>query len=298
VELTDLREKELPGLVSSTMIDTSVPHSARLWNYLLGGKDNYPVDRDVGEAILKRFPGLVDGVRVSRHFQCRVIRSALEKGIGQFLEVGVGLPTVDNTHEVAQRVDPKARIVYADTDPLVLSHAHALFTGQPGDGAVDTIDADVRDPDRILAKAAAVLDMRRPVLVLMMGVLGQVGDQDAAAAVRHLMAGCAVGSYLAIADFTTTSPGCVVAFGHYNATGAARYQLRSPAQLEACFSGLQLLDPGITAVEGWRPDLHDPTTGPQDASPGAAMYGGVARKAGPTLALEPLNPSATPGRRS
>jgi hypothetical protein len=143
---------------SSPQIDTSVPHSARVWNHWLGGKDNYPVDRAAGDQFREIFPEIVDAARASRGFLTRVVRFlAGEAGIRQFLDVGTGLPTVDNTHEVAQRVAPESRIVYVDNDPLVLTHARALLTSTP-QGATDYVDADLREPDQILAAAARTLD--------------------------------------------------------------------------------------------------------------------------------------------
>src|SRR5256884_4603902 len=146
-----------------TAIDTTVSHSARIWNYWLGGKDNYQVDREVGEQILAFVPELVRSARADRQFLARAVRYLVgEERIRQFLDIGTGLPTVDNTHEVTQRVAPASRIVYVDNAPLVLAHAHALLTSTP-EGACAYIDADVRGPDRILAQAEATLDFTRPV---------------------------------------------------------------------------------------------------------------------------------------
>lgn len=144
-------------------LDTSVPHSARVWNYLLGGKDNYPPDREVGEAILQMFPDIAHLARLQRLFLVRAVQYlANEAGMRQFLDVGTGLPTADNTHEVAQRAAPESRIVYVDNDPLVLVHAQALLTSAPG-GATDYIQADVRDPEGILAGARKTLDFDKPI---------------------------------------------------------------------------------------------------------------------------------------
>jgi len=147
-------DSSAPGKEPSA-IDTSVPHSARIWNYWLGGKDNYPVDRAAGDQFRQAFPGVVDVARASRQFLTRSVRYlAGEAGIRQFLDIGTGLPTADNTHEVAQRVAPDSRIVYVDNDPLVLTHARALLTSTP-QGATDYVDADLREPDQILAAAPA-----------------------------------------------------------------------------------------------------------------------------------------------
>ena len=157
-------------------IDTTVPHSARIWNYWLGGKDNFAVDRAAGDAWAATFPGVRDIARASRSFLIRSITYlAADAGIRQFLDVGTGLPTADNTHQVAQRVAPEARIVYVDNDPLVLAHARALLTSTP-EGATAYIHADLRDPDKILAEAADTLDFTKPIALILSGVLGHVVD--------------------------------------------------------------------------------------------------------------------------
>src|SRR4029453_9109952 len=156
-------------------IDASVPHSARIWNYWLGGKDNYPVDREAGEQFRAIFPEIVEVARSTRAFLNRAVRYlAGEAGLRQFLDIGTGLPTVDNTHEVAQRVAPKSRVVYVDNDPVVLAHARALLTSTQGVTAY--VDADVHDPDTILDVAAWTLDFSQPVALMLLGVLGHIGD--------------------------------------------------------------------------------------------------------------------------
>jgi hypothetical protein len=169
-------------------INTAVPQSARIWNYWLGGKDNYPVDRAAGDQYREAFPEIVDVARASRQFLTRAVRYlAGEAGIRQFLDVGTGLPTADNTHEVAQRVAPQSRVVYVDNDPLVLAHARALLTSTP-QGATSYIDADLHEPDKILQGAAETLDFTRPVALMLMGILGHVTDYDEARSiVRRLL---------------------------------------------------------------------------------------------------------------
>lgn len=171
-------------------IDTSKPHSARFWNYFVGGKDNYEVDREIGDHIKEIFPGLVDVAVASRHFLGRAVRHlAEEEGIRQFLDVGTGLPTADNTHQVAQSAAPDARIVYVDNDPVVLAHAHALLTSTP-EGRTAYLDADLYDPEAVLEAAAATLDLSRPVALMILNTLGHVGDYaQARDLVRRLMAG-------------------------------------------------------------------------------------------------------------
>src|SRR5690606_28597799 len=184
-------------------LDTGVPHSARVWNYWLGGKDNYPVDRQVGEQVRAVYPEIVEVARHSRAFLGRAVRHlAGEEGVTQFLDIGTGLPTVDNTHEVAQRVDPSCRIVYVDNDPLVLVHARALLKSTP-EGACDYLDADVRDPAGIIERASATLDFDRPIGLMMLGILGNVEDDDEARAIRdHLVGALPGGSFLVLEDGT------------------------------------------------------------------------------------------------
>jgi hypothetical protein len=255
-------------------IDTSVPHSARVWNYLLGGKDNYPVDQQAGERIRDVFPGMVDIARQSRYMLVRVVRHlAGEAGIRQFLDIGTGLPTVDNTHEVAQRVAPRSRIVYVDNDPLVLLHAEALLTSTR-EGACDYIQADVRDPETILAQAAKTLDFTQPVALMLMGIMGLVADFDEALSiVKRLTAALPSGSYVAVYDGSDTDPAYVEAITGYNArSGAVPYTPRSPRQLARFLDGLEVLEPGVVSVSRWRPD-----PGPWEA-PEVACVGGVGRK--------------------
>ena len=168
---------------STAMIDTSVPHSARIWNYWLGGKDNYPVDHAAGDAFRAVFPGITDLARDSRAFLGRAVTFlAGEAGIRQFLDIGTGLPTADNTHEIAQRTAPDARVVYVDNDPLVLTHARALLTSTP-ERATDYVDSDLHDPATVLRQAARTLDLSRPVALTMMQVSGHIADYAEARAI-------------------------------------------------------------------------------------------------------------------
>ncbi|MFB4299719.1 SAM-dependent methyltransferase [Actinomadura sp. NTSP31] len=254
-------------------IDTTVPHSARIWNFLLGGKDNYPVDRAAGENVFRTFPGMVETARQSRYMLTRVVRYlAVEAGIRQFLDIGTGLPTMDNTHEVAQRAAPEARIVYVDNDPLVLVQAKALLNSSP-EGATDYIEADVRDPEPILADAARTLDFDRPVALMLMGILGLVADYDQARSIAsRLVAPLVPGSYLAVYDGTDDDPDYVRAIEAFNAgSGAVPYTPRSPEQIAHYLDGLELVDPGVVPVTQWRPDS-------RSASHNVACTGGVGRK--------------------
>ena len=262
-----------PGL-PPRQIDTTVPHSARIWNYWLGGKDNFPIDRKVGEHVAKLFPNIVDEARISRAFLGRAVRYlAGEAGIRQFLDVGTGLPTVENTHQIAQQVAPECRIVYVDNDPLVLTHARALLTSSP-EGTAKYIDCDVHDPVTNLAEAAKTLDFTQPIALIMNGIIGHVAeDEDARSIVRQLTDGLPLGSYLTLSDGSDASEAGVESMKFYNESGAIPYHLRSPAQIERFFDGLELVEPGVVPRNRWRPDM----TAPRSQTPSAG-YGGVARK--------------------
>jgi O-methyltransferase involved in polyketide biosynthesis len=266
---------ETPGMMPGReKIDTQVPHSARIWNYWLGGKDYYPVDQEAGEAFCEIYPDIVEVARAVRYFLARAVRHlAGEAGIRQFLDVGTGLPTADNTHEVAQRINRAARVVYVDNDPLVLVHARALLTSRP-EGACSYVDADVRDPDKVLGAAAATLDFSQPVALMMLGIVGHVADDaEARSIVRHLVGALPPGSYLTLSDGANTSKAREEAHQRYARTGAVPYRLRSPEQIAAFFDGLELLEPGIAPVSQWRPDP-SPFGPPRHVD----TFGGVARK--------------------
>jgi len=266
---------EEPDGTDGSAIDTTVPHSARIWNYWLGGKDNYEVDRVAGDEFVKAFPGIVDIARAGRAFLARAVRYlALEAGIRQFLDVGTGLPTVDNTHEVAQRAVPESRIVYVDNDPLVLAHARALLTSTPV-GSTDYVDADMRDPDAILERAAASLDFDQPVALMLIGVLGHIADDDEARSiVQRLVAGLPSGSYLTLFDgLDDITKEMSEAQQGYDDTGAVPYKLRSREQVTPFFDGLEFVEPGLVRCAQWRPDASPLGTGPDVPSLAA-----VARK--------------------
>jgi SAM-dependent methyltransferase len=275
-----------PADTVHTGIDASAPHSARIWNYWLGGKDNYAIDREVGDDFLAIFPGQADIARYSRSFLWRAVRFlAGEAGIRQFLDIGTGLPTADNTHEVAQRVAPESRIVYVDNDPLVLVHARALLTSDPR-GATAYIDADLHDPGKILAEAAGTLDFAQPVAVIMLGILGHIPDSDdPGQIVARIVDGLAPGSYLVINDGTNVlwdgSAGAPAedsararAIARYAASSGAPYHLRTPEQIESFFGDLELVDPGVVSVSQWRAEA-----GPDGLLPPQVdAFSGVARK--------------------
>jgi hypothetical protein len=219
-------------------IDTTVAHSARVWNYWLGGKDNHPADRAVGDQIMAMIPGIARLARLQRAFlACAVQYLARDAGIRQFLDIGTGLPTADNTHEVAQRVRPDARIVYVDNDPLVLVHAEALLTSS-SEGTCDYVEADLRDPGKILAEAARTLDFGEPIAVMLLGIVGQIPDSDhPEAIVAKLLDAVPSGSYLAISDGVS---------GNETMNEAAErsgwYHVRSPEQVAGFCAGLEQVD--------------------------------------------------------
>jgi len=255
-------------------IDVTVAHSARVWNYWLGGKDNYEVDRTVGDQVAQLYPGIRATARVSRALQSRVIGYlAGEVGIRHFLDVGTGLPTADNTHEVAQRIAPESRIVYVDNDPLVLVHARALLTSSP-EGASDYVEADLHDSDQIMSEAARTLDFSQPIALMLNGIIGHVEDDDEArACVRRLVDALPTGSYLAMSDGTNTDATAVRSSQLYKNSGAVGYHMRSPAVFVSFFDGLELVEPRIVAREDWRPD-----SAPRLAAVNLPGLAGVARK--------------------
>jgi hypothetical protein len=249
----------LPGL------DTTVAHSARVWNYLLGGNDHFAADRETGDLILQMFPGIAQLARLQRRFLVRAVRYlAGEAGVRQFLDIGTGLPSADNTHEVAQAAAPQSRIVYADNDPLVLVHAQALLTSAPA-GATSYIEADVRDPGAILAEAARTLDFSQPVALVMLGIMGQLPDSDEPRALVHQYLGAlSPGSCLALCDGTDTSPGLNEAIAVYNQNSASSYHLRTPEQIGAYFDGLAPVPPGLVPASRWRSESEDTPGGPAE----------------------------------
>src|SRR5580704_14929337 len=257
--------------------DTRVPHIARVYDYWLGGKDNFAADRELGERTLAAYPNLVFSVRANRAFLARTVRFlAADMGIRQFLDIGTGIPTANNTHEVAQRAAPECRIVYVDNDPIVLSHAKALLKSAP-QGACAYIDADLRDPDTILAGAADTLDFDQPVAVMLIAVMHFVGDDaQASAIVNRLMAACVPGSFLAMSHAASDIDAAQMAemVRRLNESTAEKTTLRDRAGVTRLFDGLELVEPGVIRAAEWRPD-----TDLEAGSP-AALWGGVARKPG------------------
>jgi S-adenosyl methyltransferase len=254
--------------------DTSVAHIARVYNYWLGGKENYAADRAAGDRTMAEFPGIVASARGNRAFLRRAVRFLVtEAGIRQFLDVGTGIPASDNTHEVAQSLAPESRIVYVDNDPVVLAHARALLTSTR-EGVTDYLEADMREPGPILARAAQTLDFSRPVAVMLFAVLQLLSDDDQAhRVVSDLLAAVPSGSYLALSHPTSDlQRGQVTAMvSQLNTLVAEKVTTRSQDQVARFFTGLELVEPGLVNVSEWRPDA-----GPARAP--AALWVGVARK--------------------
>jgi O-methyltransferase involved in polyketide biosynthesis len=238
-------------------LDETRPHSARIWNYWLGGKDNFAIDRQVGEQVMKMLPSIVEQARADRAFLGRAVSYlAGEAGIRQFLDIGTGLPTAENTHEVAQRLAPEAKIVYVDNDPLVLVHARALLTSAP-EGVTDYIEADLGEPDRILREAERTLDFTQPVALMLVGVLHHLTDEENAYdIVERLKARLAPGSYLVINHATNAVYGAASDEGvaHWNQFGKPLITLRSPEDITRFFDGFELLAPGVVSCSRWRAD--------------------------------------------
>ena len=241
---------------TTAKLDTSVPHSARVWNYWLGGKDNFPVDRAVGDDFAKLYPDIAVVARHSRAFLKRAVTFLVkEKGIRQFLDIGTGMPTAENTHQVAQAAAPETRIVYVDNDPLVLVHARALLTSTP-EGRTDYVDADLHQPATIVQAARATLNFDEPVGLILMNILGHVPDLDRAVEiVRALLAELPSGSYLLTADGTNVidGPAFEEAIAVWNANAPLGYHLRHPDRIARFLDGLEVLEPGLVPCSRWRP---------------------------------------------
>lgn len=241
-------------------IDTTKAHTARVWNYWLGGSDNYLADRKVGEQILAILPGIVDAARAQRGFLIRAVRYlAADAGIRQFLDIGTGLPTANNTHEVAQATAPGCHIVYVDNDPVIMAHARALLTSTP-EGATDYVHADLRDPETILREAARTLDFTRPIALMLLGILEHILDTDEAyAIVNQLLDALPSGSYLVLCDCTTEVDREVMlhAIRQWNESSTPLITARSRQELIRFFDGLELLEPGVVSASLWRPEADE-----------------------------------------
>ena len=260
-------------------IDVSRPHPARMYDYYLGGKNHFAADRETAQTVLAAAPTTVVGARENRAFLGRAVRYLVaEAGIRQFLDVGTGLPTTNNVHEVAQAADPSVRVVYADNDPLVLAHARALLTSSP-EGRTAYIQADLRDPAAILSSPVVreVLDFSQPIALMTVAVLHFVLDEfEPAAILRTLLDELPSGSYLAASHVTGEHlPGQAAATTRtYRSSGVPLQTRDSDEFARLAFDGLELVPPGVVLVSEWRPD----DTGPRPAAAEVNCYGGVARK--------------------
>jgi hypothetical protein len=263
-------------LPSRRDFDTTVAHPARVWDYWLGGKDNFAADRDAGDKVIEAMPSMDSAARAGRAFLAAAVHYlAAGMGIRQFLDIGTGLPTANNTHEVAQQVGPESRVVYVDNDPIVLTHARALLTSDAR-GATAYVDADLRDTGKILAEARNVLDFSQPVALMLLHILHFIPDSDDPhGIVAKLLEPLAPGSYLVLAHTTADlgTAGLREAAERYNQSSSVNVTLRSKAEVARFFDGLDLVEPGITPVGVWRP-------GPMDDVPdqGLSTWTAVARK--------------------
>jgi len=257
-------------------LDTGVPHIARVYDYWLGGKDNYAADREAAEKVIATAPHVLASVRAQRAFLGRAVRYLVAgAGIRQFLDIGTGLPSASNTHEVAQRVAPECRVVYVDNDPIVLTHARALLSSSPA-GATAYLDADLRDTGAILEEAARTLDFGQPVALMLLGVLHCIPDEDDPHAITgRLLAAVSPGSYLTVAHPASdiASEQMARSSRDYNERAAAPVTMRTHAEVSRFFDGLELVEPGVVQLHRWRPDAGD-----LDPHRELANYGGVGRK--------------------
>jgi len=261
----------LPGL------DTTAANPARVWNYWVGGKDNFAIDREAGEQVLTLLPSMPLIARYARRFLLDAVgRLTRDYGVRQFLDVGTGLPTADPTHDVAQQIAPGSRIVYVDNDPVVLTHARALLTSRP-EGKTDYIAADLRDTAQILAGAEQTLDFSQPVAVLLIAIMHFIPDaDDPYGIVSRLMDAMPSGSYLAMCHAASDINAAAVAagMGLYNEKSSTPITMRTRAQVTRFFGGLDLVEPGVVPLDEWWP--------PGEVEPGAmgilAGYTGIARR--------------------
>jgi S-adenosyl methyltransferase len=264
------------GQSAEHRIDSSVAHSARRYNYWLGGKDNFAADRVSGDQIEAAMPTIRLAAQENRRYLQRVVRFLTRQGINQYLDIGTGIPTAQNTHEVAQGIDARARVVYVDNDPIVLAHARALLTSTP-EGATAYIDADLREPEKILGDPSlkVTLDFTQPVALMLIAVLHFIGeDEDPYASVRHLVQALPAGSYVAVSH---------VSYDLLDAATRARLQDqerrhgpfrgRSEHEISHFFDGLELVPPGLVPIVEWHPDQYPQ---PAAAATDVAVFGGVA----------------------
>ncbi|NJA60201.1 SAM-dependent methyltransferase [Streptomyces sp. NEAU-H3] len=266
----------------SPYIDTTRPHPARMYDWFLGGKDNYPVDEEMGRKVLAIEPNVPVLARMNREFMRRATRWLASQGLRQFLDIGTGIPTEPNLHQVAQGVARDARVVYCDNDPIVLAHAEALLRSTP-EGAVDYVQADVRDSEAIVERASKSLDFSKPVALSLIALLHFVGDRnaDGGAGAHEIVSGLvdrlAPGSYLVLSHVTADfQPEKAEQVGSLYRSGTASLHPRPRAEFEKFFTGLEFVGPGIVSEGEWHPELGEPVPGEEDVI--KAGYSAVARK--------------------
>lgn len=260
---------------------TDRPHPARVYDYLLGGKDNFAADREAAHKGLQANPDSRIPPRENRAFLRRAVRFLAERGIDQFLDIGTGIPSAPNVHHVAQEINPRARIVYVDNDAIVLAHARALLTSHP-DGRTDYIDADLRDVDTILGSDALrdSLDLNRPVGLLLIAILHFIGDEDDPwRIVERLLAPLPAGSYLALSHLTGDfRPEAWAQVTEIYRRQGVTMKVRSRPAIERFFTGLEVVEPGLRVLPAWRPDPGEPAGPPPPSDAQVSVYGAVARK--------------------
>ncbi|MEU3093351.1 SAM-dependent methyltransferase [Streptomyces sp. NPDC006967] len=259
-------------------IDTSKPHPARMYDWFLGGKDNYPVDEELGRQLVGFAPVIPVMARMNRAFMHRATRWVAGQGVRQFLDIGTGIPTEPNLHQVAQEVAADARVVYCDNDPIVLVHAEALLRGTD-EGVVDYVQADARDTAAIVEQARRTLDFEKPVALSLIALLHFIGDEDGAyELVERLKEELAPGSYLIMSHLTPDfhpEEASKKVVGLYRA-GGLTMDMRSRERFARFFEGLEVVEPGMVAAEEWHPELGEPVPGSEGVRSGA--YVAVARK--------------------
>lgn len=259
------------GAQPKERIASHIAHNARVWNFWLGGKDHYEVDEQVGSMVTSMYPSIGEVARADRAFLGRAVGFlAGEAGIRQFLDIGTGLPTANNTHEVAQRIAPDARVVYVDNDPIVLTHARALLTSSD-QGATSYVDADARDPRAIVKAASETLDFEKPIAVMLLGILNFVVDTDEATAIVHrLVEAIPSGSYVVLTHPTLElgGEGNEAAMKFWNENATPPITARTGAEVAAFVDGLEMIEPGLVSCARWR----------TAEGPLVAQFGVVARK--------------------
>lgn len=278
-----MAEEREPDVAPRPELRTDRPHPARVYDYLLGGKDNFAADREAARKGLQANPDSRIPPRENRLFLRRAVRFLAEQGIDQFLDIGTGIPSAPNVHHVAQEVNPRSRVVYVDNDSIVLAHARALLTSHP-EGRTDYIDADLRDVDSILGSPALrdTLDLDRPVGLLLIAILHFIGDEhEPWQIVERLLAALPAGSYLALSHLTGDfRPKAWEQVAQVYRRQGVTMQVRSRQEIEKFFTGLEFVAPGLCVVPAWRPEpatekgADEPV--PSDAQ--VSVYGGVARK--------------------